>query len=100
MATNKKRNQKTIIVGLAVAVAFVVLGVFVFSYAMETLDWKAQELGASEQPVWEAPFSDYTLKGSDNQWIALVVGVLATLLLFAVAFGVAKALSKKRVKQP
>ena len=99
MATNKKRNQKTILVGLAIALAFVVLGVFVFSYAMETLDWKAEELGASEQPVWEAPFYDYTLNGSDSQWVALLVGVVATLLLFVVGFVVAKAFSKKKVKQ-
>ena len=31
------KNQKTIIVGLAVALIFVLLGVFCFSYAFETL---------------------------------------------------------------
>lgn len=95
---NKKTNQKTIIVGLIAALIFVVLGVTVFSYALETFDVKAEELGAHEHQIWTAPFADYTVGGSDSQWIALAVGVTATLLLFGVGFGVAKVL-KKRGKQ-
>ena len=38
------KNQITIIVGLAAALIFVVLGVFVFSFALETFDAKAEEL--------------------------------------------------------
>ena len=72
-----------------------VVGVFVLSYAQETLDVKADELGAQEQPIWTAPFADYTIAGSDSQWIALAVGVVATLLIFAVAIGAAKAIKKK-----
>lgn len=96
MMGKKKHNQKTLIIGLAAALIFVMLGVFVFSYAMETLDVKAEQLGAEEQPVWTAPFSDYTVAGSDSQWIALAVGITATLLLFGVGFGVAKVLRKKK----
>ena len=47
MMGKKKHNQKTLIIGLAVALVCVVLGVFVFSYAMETLDVKAEQLGAA-----------------------------------------------------
>ena len=36
------KNQKTIIVGLTVAIIFVMIGVFFLSYAMETLDVKAE----------------------------------------------------------
>jgi hypothetical protein len=57
---------------------------------------KAEQLGASEQPIYSAPFKDYTLAGSDSQWIALAVGVTATLLIFGVGFGVAKVLRKKK----
>ena len=96
MNITKRRNQKTIIIGLAAALIFVVLGVFVFSYALETLDVKAEELGAQEQSFWTAPFADYTVAGSDSQWIALVVGVAATLLIFTVAFGAAKVLRRKK----
>ncbi len=71
MATIKKLNQKTLIVGLTVALIFVLLGVFVFSYAMETLDAKAEQLGAQEQPIYEAPFSDYNLAGNDSQWVSI-----------------------------
>jgi hypothetical protein len=95
---SKKVNQKTVVIGLAAALVFVLLGVFVFSYALETFDVKAEELGAEEQHIWTAPFADYTVGGSDSQWIALAVGVTATLLLFGVGFGVAKVL-KKRGKQ-
>jgi ABC-type antimicrobial peptide transport system permease subunit len=96
MMGKKKLSQKTIIIGLAAALTFVVLGVFVFSYALETFDAKAEELGAQEQQIWTAPFADYTVAGSDSQWIALAVGIAATLLLFGVAFGVAKVLRKKK----
>lgn len=99
MTSLKKQNQKTIIIGLAASLIFVVLGVFVFSYALETLDVKAEELGAEEQPIWSAPFADYTIAGSNSQWIALAVGVAATLLIFALALGAAKAIKKKKVTQ-
>jgi ABC-type phosphate transport system permease subunit len=96
MANHKKMNQKTIAIGLAAALIFVILGTFVFSYAMETFDLKAEELGAQEQQIWTAPFKDYTLAGSDSQWIALIVGIAATLLLFVVGIGVAKLIRKKK----
>ena len=99
MTVLKKKTQKTVIIGLAAALIFVVLGVFVFSYALETLDVKAEELGAEEQPIWTAPFVDYTIAGSDSQWVALAVGVPSTLLIFAVALGAAKAIKKKKVTQ-
>ncbi len=90
------KNQKTIIIGLAAALMFVVLGVFVFSFALETFDVKAEELGAQERTIWNAPFKDYTIGGSESQLIALVVGVVATLFLFATGFGVAKLIQKKK----
>ena len=100
MTVTKRRNQKTIIIGLAAALFFVVLGVFVFSYALETLDVKAEELGAQEQSIWTAPFADYTVAGSDSQWIELAVGVAATLLIFMVAIGGAIVLRKKKGETP
>jgi hypothetical protein len=96
MMGKKKHNQKTIIIGLAAALILVILGVFVFSFALETFDVKAEELGAQEQHIWTAPFADYTVAGSDSQWIALAVGITATLLIFGVGFGVAKVLRKKK----
>jgi ABC-type antimicrobial peptide transport system permease subunit len=96
VAINKKRNQKTLIIGLAAAIIFVILGVFVFSFAMETLDVKAEQLGAQEQSIWTAPFKDYTIAGSDSQWIALIVGIAATLLLFIAGIGTAKIIRKKK----
>ena len=69
---------------------------FFFSYAMETLDVKAEELGAEEQPVYEPPIPDYTLPGMENEGGALLVGITSTLLLFIVGLGVAKILSKKK----
>jgi hypothetical protein len=90
------KNQKTVIVGLIVAIIFVMLGVFCFSYALETLDVKAEELGAQEQPVYEPPLPDYTIPGLENEWGTLLLGVTSTLLLFIVGLGVAKILSKKK----
>jgi ABC-type antimicrobial peptide transport system permease subunit len=90
------RNQKTVLVGLTIAVIFVLLGVFVFSYAMETLDVQAEELGAEEAPIYEAPLPDYTIPGLENEAGAILLGVVSTLLLFVVGFSVAKLLSKKK----
>jgi len=96
---NKKDNQKTVIVGLTVALVFVLLGVFVFSYGMETLDVKAEQLGMEEQSIYEAPFPDYSIAGLENEWGTLIVGLASTLLLFVAGFGIAKVL-KKRGQKP
>ena len=90
------KNQKTIIIGLTVAIIFVMIGVFFLSYAMETLDVKAEQLGAQEQPIYEPPFPDYSIVGLENVWGALIIGVVSTLLLFIAGFSVAKILKKKR----
>jgi len=90
------KNQKTIIIGLTVAIIFVAIGVFFLSYAMETLDVKAEELGAQEQPIYEPPFADYSIAGMENVWGALIIGIAGTLLLFIVGLGVAKIFNKKK----
>jgi hypothetical protein len=90
------KNKKTLIIGLTVALIFVLVGVFCFSYAMETLDVKAEELGAQEQPIYEPPFHDYNILGLDNVWGALIVGIAGTMLMFVVTYGVAKILKKKK----
>ncbi len=90
------KNQKTIIVGLTVAIIFVLIGVFFLSYAMETLDVKAEQLGAQESPVYEAPFADYSIAGIDSTTGGLIIGIGGTALLFIVGFAVAKALGRKK----
>jgi amino acid transporter len=96
--SGKKTSRKTLIFGLTVALVFVMAGVFCFSYALETLDVKAEELGVAEQPIYEPPFPDYSIVGFENQWGALVVGIASTLLLFGVGLVVAKVLNKKKGK--
>jgi ABC-type phosphate transport system permease subunit len=97
MANNiKKLNQKTLIIGLTVALIFVFVGVFVFSYSMETLDKQAEQLGAKEQPVFNPPFADYNIPGLDNELGALIIGITGTLLLFVVSLVVAKLIHKKK----
>jgi ABC-type antimicrobial peptide transport system permease subunit len=90
------KNQKTLIVGLAISLLFVLLGTFVFSYAMETLDVKAEELGAEEHPIYEPPLPDYTIPGLENEWGTLLLGIASMLLLFIAGFTVAKLLNKKK----
>jgi ABC-type phosphate transport system permease subunit len=94
--TNKKTNQKTIIIGLTVALIFVPIGVFVLSYSMETLDKQAEQLGSEEKPVFNPPFADYNIPGLDNVWGGLIVGIMGTLLLFVVSLAVARLLRKKK----
>jgi len=93
--TTKKINQKTLIVGLTVALIFVLVGVFMFSYSMETLDEQAQQLGSEEKLVFTPPFPDYNIPGLDNEFGALIIGIAGTLLIFIVSLGAAKILNKK-----
>jgi hypothetical protein len=93
------KNKKTIIIGLVVAIIFVLIGVFFLSYALETLDVKAEQLGAQENPIYEPIFPDYVIPGMDNPVATAILGIASTLLLFAVAFGVAKLLKKKKSQQ-
>jgi len=51
------------------SLVFVMAGVFCFSYALETLDVKAEELGASEQPIYEPPFPDYSIVVLKTSWV-------------------------------
>ena len=95
-ATNKKTNNKTIIIGLTIALIFVLIGVFVLSYSMETLDKQAEQLGSEEKSLFNSPFADYTIPGLDNVWGGLIVGIGGTLLLFIVSLGVAVLLRKKK----
>lgn len=96
MSTLKKTNQKTLIIGLTIALIFVLVGVFVLSYSMETLDKQAEQLGNEEKTVYNPPFPDYTIPGLDNGWGALLIGVTGTLLLFVVGLAVAKLMQKKK----
>jgi hypothetical protein len=75
---------------------FVLVGVFVLSFSFETLDKQADKMGAKENPIYKAPFADYNIPGLDNTWGALIVGVVGTLLLFALGFIVAKIVRKKK----
>jgi len=67
---------------------------------METLDAKAEQLGVEENPIYEAPLSDYNLAGNENQWVTLLIAITSTLLLFVVGLAVAKLISKKKRLQP
>jgi len=98
MTASIKRNQKTIFIGLVVALIFVLVGVFIFSYSMETLDKQAEQLGAEEKPVYDPPFADYTIPGMNNVWGALIIGIVGTLVLFIVGLGAAILLNKKKSK--
>jgi len=89
------QNQKTIIIGLTIALLFVVIGVLFLSYNMETLDTKADQLGTQPSAIYEPPFPDYTIDGLDSTTSTLIIGLSATLLLFVIALAVAKILNKK-----
>jgi hypothetical protein len=93
------KNQKTVIVGLVVALVFVLIGVLALSYSMETLDKQAEQLGAEEKPFYEAPFADYLIPGLDDVTGGLIIGIIGTLLLFVVSFAIARTLSKKKANK-
>jgi len=81
---------------LSVALIFVLLGVFCFSYSLETFDVQAEKLGAEEQSIYAPPFPDYRIAGIENEWGALIIGIVGTLLLFLAGLGVAKILHRQK----
>ncbi|HVP16946.1 MAG TPA: PDGLE domain-containing protein [candidate division Zixibacteria bacterium] len=93
--TNSKSLRKIVFVGIAVALIFVLVGAFVLSYSMETLDKQADKLGAKEKPVWNAPFADYNVSWLENAWGSLIAGAIGVTLLFVISYGVASLLKRK-----
>jgi amino acid transporter len=92
----KNLDRNMIIIGLMLAVIFVILGNFVFSYAFETLDVQAEKLEVSGENVLAAPFPEYTIPGfEENVWGGILLGVVSTLAIFVVTLGVASLLKKK-----
>jgi ABC-type transport system involved in multi-copper enzyme maturation permease subunit len=94
----KNLDRNTIIIGLAVAVIFVIIGNFVFSYAMETLDVKAEELEVTGENILAAPFPDYVIPGFENEWGGILLGVVSMLAIFVVTLGVANLLKKQKAE--
>ena len=93
---DRKSVRKIIMTGLLVAVVFAIVGAFILSYSMETLDKQADKLGVQEKPIWNAPFADYNIPGLQNGLGTLIVGVGGVCLLFVVTLVVANLLKKKQ----
>lgn len=85
-----------IAIGLSLAVVIVIVGVLVFSYAMETLDVQAKNLGVHDESIYSAPFPDYTIIGFENELGNSLLGITSTFIVFGVTIGVAKMLRKSR----
>jgi|YelNatPaOPRAMG01_1025707.scaffolds.fasta_scaffold00100_26 putative effector of murein hydrolase LrgA (UPF0299 family) len=92
----KSRNWKPIVAGLALATVLVALGTFVFATSVETLDVQAEKLGLTGENLFPAPFPEYTIPGVENVWANLVLGVVSTVLVFAVTWAVANILRQRR----
>jgi len=67
MLNLSKKDKQMLAIGLTLAVIFVIVGVFIFSYANETLDVQAEELGVEDVTIYEAPFPDYVILGFENE---------------------------------
>jgi hypothetical protein len=89
-------TKQTMILILALAMIFVLVGTFVLSFSFETLDKQADKLGVQENPVYQAPFADYDIPGLENTWGALIVGIVGTLGLFGLGLVVAKIVQRKK----
>jgi hypothetical protein len=86
-----------ILAGIIVSLIFVIVGTVWLSLSAETLDEIAERFGAVESAIWTPPLPDYEipgLKGSIQANIA--VGIVFTLAVLFITFGVGKALSLSR----
>ncbi len=96
MLNLSKKDKQMLAIGLTLAVIFVIVGVFIFAYSMETLDRQAEELGVQDSSTYQAPFPDYAILGFENEVGNILLGILSTLSIFGVTLGVAILLKKKR----
>jgi len=99
MLNLSEKDKQILAIGLTAAAIFVILGVFVFSYSMETLDVQAEELGAQESSVYQAPFPDYMIPDFENEVGSILLGILSTLAIFGVALGVGALLKKSKFSE-
>jgi ABC-type molybdate transport system permease subunit len=95
----QKNERNLIITGLATAVLFVILGTFVFTTSLETLDVQAEKLGVTGENIVPAPFPEYTLPGFENVWGGTLLGIGSTLGIFGVTLALANVLKKKTRSQ-
>lgn len=102
MSVKKERDFKRVVaIGLAASILFVIVGTLFLSYAMETLDVMAEELGIFGENLLASPFPEYVILGhEDNVAASIALGVASTLLLFAVAWGVGKILIRRKAQPP
>ena len=91
-------TKRTIILILAIAMIFVLVGTFILSYSFETLDKQAGKMNDTENPIYHAPFDGYNIPGLENTWGLLIVGVFGTLGLFCLGLVVAKIVHRKKSK--
>ncbi len=99
MLNLSKKDKQMLAIGLTLATIFVILGVLVFSYSMETLEVQAEELGAQESNLYQAPFPDYMIPGFENEAGSILLGILSTLAIFGVALGVGALLKKSKFSE-
>ncbi|MGQ9759003.1 MAG: hypothetical protein ACUVQ5_00290 [Candidatus Methanomethylicaceae archaeon] len=91
-------TNRYILYGIIIAIIFVTVGTFILYESNETLDMVAEYLGAEGLNILPAPFPDYTVPWLDNIWGGLALGILSTLLIFAVTYGLGKVLTKIRAR--
>ncbi len=84
--------------GLIIAVIFVITGTFILHESRETLDLVAERLGLEVANMLPAPFPDYTVPGFESIWVVVTLGVLSTLVIFVVTYGIGKLLAKIKTK--
>ena len=89
-------TKRTIILILAIAMIFVLVGTFVLSYSFETLDKQAGKMNDNETSIYKAPFDGYNIPGLENTWGLLIVGIFGTLGLFCLGLVVAKIVHRKK----
>ena len=90
-----------IIAGTVIAFVFVGIGCVWLSFSAETLDAVAENLGASESPVWAPPIPDYEILGLQGNLIAnIAVGLIFTVVILGITLVIGKCLRlKKNLKE-
>jgi hypothetical protein len=89
-----RKLQRQIVLSIAVIALLLFLFIPLGSLNPDGLDRVAEDLGATEAPLWEGLFPGYSVALIENPWIStFLAGVVGILLVFAVMLLVTKIFS-------
>ena len=92
-----KKNRIIFAIGLSVSLVFVLVGCVWLSNSAETLDEVAEQFGAHDTSVWDAPLANYEIPGLEgNIFGNIALGMGATVFILGLTLVTGRTLKSKK----